>query len=100
MGDELSAQLARRAGALAGEEAVMELVQELQDIAPAVVEEERAAAAAAAASGGPAGAGAAKVGRAAAGPPSFGRRWVWAQTVTKPGNRAKAVAATGGEVIL
>ena len=65
--------------ALLGDEAVMELVQELQDIAPEAIAEERAAAvaaAAAAASQKAAGAG----GAAAA--PQFGRRWIWAQTVT------------------
>ena len=78
--DELSAGLAEKAQALLGEEACMELVQELQELAPEVIVRERLATAA-----------------AASRPkeekllPRFGRRWVWAQTVTKAPNRAKAV---------
>jgi|EP01046_Picozoa_sp_COSAG06_P044369 hypothetical protein len=66
--------------ALLGDEAVMELVQELQDIAPEAIAEERAAATAAAAAA--ASHRAAGAGGAAAAAPQFGRRWIWAQTVT------------------
>lgn len=81
--DRLTERLTQKSSSLVGEEAVMELVQELQDIAPETIREQRAALAAEAAS--------ARSGlpeRA----PQFGRRWVWAQTVTKPPNRALAVS--------
>ena len=63
-----------------GEEAVMELVQELQELAPDLLMKERAlatAATSATSSSAPA--------------PQFGRRWILAQTVTKPPNRAMTV---------
>ncbi len=80
--DRLTERLTEKAASLVGEEAVMELVQELQDIAPETIREQRdalVAEAAAPKSGSPASA------------PQFGRRWIWAQTVTKPPNRALAV---------
>ena len=80
--DVLTARLSEKAASLLGEEAVMELVQELQDIVPQILVEERASLATACST--------AKSDSPTAGP-QFGRRWVWAQTVTKPPNRALAV---------
>ena len=80
--DVLTSRLSEKAASLLGEEAVMELVQELQDIAPEMLEEERAALAAG---------GSAPKSDSPSAPPQFGRRWVWAPTVTKPPNRALAV---------
>lgn len=81
--DRLTERLAEKSSSLVGEEAVMELVQELQDIAPDTMRAQRAALAAEATSP--------KSGLPACAP-QFGRRWVWAQTVTKPPNRALAVS--------
>eukprot|EP01051_Picozoa_sp_SAG22_P000644 SAG22_NODE_19_length_32182_cov_39.206963_1_plen_264_part_00 len=89
--DRLSAALSDKAGGLVGSEAVMELVQELQELAHSVVSEGDAAAAAA-------GAACSSRRKQAAPPPPpppppppcFGRRWIHAQTVTKPPNRSWA----------
>lgn len=82
--DELTASLTEKAGALLGDEAVMELVQELQDTAPGVLAAERAAAAAAA------------VPReckepAAAAAGGFGRRWMWAHHISSAARRGLIV---------
>ena len=79
--DELSAKLTDKAAELAGGEAVSELVQELQEIAPAVVAGERAAKLAAST----------KPSEPGEAPAQFGRRWITAQTVTKRPNRQMAV---------
>jgi hypothetical protein len=71
--DALTEQLGQAAAALLGEEAVTELVQQLQEIAPAALAEERAAIAASAAQP------AEPVSTAAGGRlDGFGRRWMWA----------------------
>lgn len=79
--DVLTARLSEKASSLLGDEAIMELVQELQEVAPELLMKERAALASAATSAKP----------SAAPTLQFGRRWIWAQTVTKPPNRAMAV---------
>ena len=67
--DTITAALTTKAATLLGDEAVMELVQELQDVAPGVLAAERAAIAAAVPPAcEPAG---------AADDGSFGRRWMW-----------------------
>jgi hypothetical protein len=83
--DELTAALQARADALLGEEAVMELAQELQDIGPAVVAAERAGAAVAAAARDSAAA-------APAPAPAFGRRWIVSHHLKNPTKRGNIVA--------
>ena len=79
--DQLTAALGQKALELLGEEAVMELVQELQEIAPAALADERAAIAAAAA---PAAVPAAA---SESGLDGFGRRWMWAHHIASTARR-------------
>lgn len=80
--DSVTAALTEKAATLVGEEAVMELVQELQGVAPDALAEAAAEMAATTASAKQHG---------SVGAVEFGRRWIWAQTVTKPPNRVMAV---------
>ena len=78
--DELSAQLTAKAAELLGDEAVTELAQELQEIAPAAFAEELAAAGASSAEPEP------------EPEPRFGRRWLWMHHIKNPTKRANIVA--------
>ena len=78
--DELSAQLTAKAAELLGDEAVTELAQELQEIAPAAFAEELAAAGASSAQPEP------------EPEPRFGRRWLWMHHIKNPTKRANIVA--------
>jgi len=80
--DALTEQLGQAAAALLGEEAVTELVQQLQEIAPAALAEERAAITASAAQP------AEPVTTAAGGSlDGFGRRWMWAHHIASTARR-------------
>lgn len=83
-GDELTGLLQAKADALVGEEAVMELMQELQEAAPAIVAEERASIAAAATTVGS--------GPRQLGPPRLGRRWIVSHHLKNPTKRSNIVA--------
>ena len=79
--DELTGSLTEKAAALLGDEAVMELVQELQETAPAVLAADRAAAMASAA--------APEV--AAPDDDGLGRRWMWAHHISSAARRGLIV---------
>jgi hypothetical protein len=84
--DELSAALQRRADEMLGDEAVLELAQELETVGGAALADEQAKATAAATS--------TKHGRTAAPPPaaSFGRRWIVSHHLKNPSKRANIVS--------
>ena len=88
--DRLSAQLTERAAELAGEEAVLELAQALQELGPAALEE--SAAAAQPAEAGPAG------GERAQAPAAEGngRRWIWAHHI-KDAERRRSIVEEATE---
>ena len=79
----LRAALASHAEALCGDEAVMELVQRLQELGSAAVAAERAATLGAAAVAAKGAAG------AAAAPARFGRRWLWMHHIKAVSRRAQ-----------
>jgi hypothetical protein len=83
--DQLTQRLQAKADELAGEEAVVELVQELQEAAAAALAAELAAATSSGKSGGHAAA-------AAAAPPRFGRRWIVSHHLKNPTKRSNIVA--------
>lgn len=77
--DAITAALTTKATALLGDEAVMELVQALQEVAPGVLAAERAAIAAAAAP--------AREPAGAVDDGSCGRRWMWAHHISSAARR-------------
>lgn len=86
--DELSRRLAERSEALLGEEAVMELVQELQEIAPALITREHAPTEAAAARD----AATEVEGRGGAAVILSGRRWIWVHHIKDSGRKSAIVS--------